>query len=364
MGIKSSFYSFLLGGSRGLRGLHPVVQGGRFMSHSNQMIHKGERMVKKSMRAIAVVLLCCTHVLFVCALASGADFPRKPVRIIVGSAAGGGDDTESRGIAPFLEKYLGVKVIIENQPGAGGKIAFEKFVKVAPDGYSLMASTFPRGPIIENMEKVTFKVKDYTPVFAWSRSNQLLVVHADIWKTMDEFLQTAKTRTLSGGLSGRGSTTHLAGLIAMDALGIKVNWVPYEGSSGSVTALAGKHLDFTICLATSAVPLIQAGKLRPIFLFSDERDPYLPNVPIPKDLGYEMTSLPAIRGVHAPPRTPAGVVKVLEAAFRKAVKEPGFIEWGKNRQMVISALTAVEFDKVIKKTYPTVEKFQQLLREK
>ncbi len=320
-------------------------------------------MFKKSFTVVAFTIISLANLLFLASLATGADFPKKPVRIIVGSAAGGGDDTESRGIAPFLEKHLGVKVIIENQPGAGGKIAFEKFMKVEPDGYSLLSSTFPRGPIIENMEKVNFRVKDYTPVFAWSRSNQLLVVHADTWKTTNEFIQAAKAKMLSGGLSGRGSTTHLAGLIAAEAFGIKVNWVPYEGSAGSVTALAGKHLDFTICLATSAIPLIQAGKLRPLLLFSDDKDLYLPNVTLPKDLGLNITNIPTTRGVHAPPRTPAGLVKILEQAFSKAVKEPGFIEWAKNRKMIVHPLTASGYDKVVKNTYPTIEKFQQLLKE-
>lgn len=224
-------------------------------------------MFKKSGGAIVLALFGCATILFVTASVWGADFPQKPVRIIVGSSAGGGDDTETRGIAPYVQKYLGVNVITENQPGAGGKIAFEKFMKIRPDGYSLMTSTFPRGPIIENMEKVSFRVKDYTPIYAWSRTNQILVVNVDTWKTLDEFVKVAKARTLSGGLSGRGSTTHLAGLVAMDAIGIKVNWVPYEGSAESLPALAGKHLDFTVSLATSAMPLIQAGKLRPLLLF-------------------------------------------------------------------------------------------------
>jgi tripartite-type tricarboxylate transporter receptor subunit TctC len=320
-------------------------------------------MFKKSLRTITVTLVCGALIILVCPWAAGAGFPVKPVRIIIGSAAGGGDDTESRAIAVYLEKYLKVSVIIENQPGAAGKIAFEKFVKIKPDGYSLMASSFPKGPIIETMEKVNFRVKNYTPVYAWSRTNSLLVVHADTWKTMDEFLSAAKSRVLSGGLSGRGSTTHLQGLIATESLKFKANWVPYEGASGSVTALAGKHLDFTICLAASAIPLIDAGKLRPLLLFGDERDPYLPNVPIPKDLGYIVASLPAIRGVHAPPRTSPDIVRVLESAFSKTVRDPGFIEWGKNRKMVPYNLTAQQFGKVVNETYPIVERYKQLLRD-
>src|SRR3972149_7665398 len=232
------------------------------------------------------------------------DFPKKPVKIIVTADAGGGEDTEARGIAPYLQKILGGNVPIENPPGAGGKIAFEKFQRTEPDGYTLITYTFPKSIIIEYMDKTNYRTKDFTPVFSWGRANQLLVGHADSWKNFDEFLKAAKSKTLSGGLSGRGSTTHLAGLLAIDELGIKVNWVPYEGSAGSIAALAGKHLDFTLALATSAVSLIRAGKLRPLLLLADKRDPYLPEVPIPKDLGFDITSLPAIRGVEAPPRTP------------------------------------------------------------
>ena len=318
-------------------------------------------MFKKSVKIGAVVLAVSALIIFTSTWRADAAFPEKPVRIIVGSAAGGGDDTESRAIAIYLEKQLKVRVIIENQPGAGGKIAFEKFMNTPPDGYSLLASSFPRGPIIETMEKVNFRVKDYTPVYAWSRTNSLLVVHADTWKTLDEFMAAAKTRSLSGGLSGRGSTTHLSGLIAMEALKLKVNWVPFEGASGSVTALAGKHLDFTICLSASAVPLIQAGKLRPLLLLGDQRDPYLPDVPIPKDLGYNIETVPATRGVHAPPRTPEAIVKVLESGFSRAVKDPGFLEWGKNRKMIPYNLTARQFGKIVTDTYPTVERFKQLL---
>ena len=243
--------------------------------------------------------------LFICESAYSQDFPKKPIKLIATADPGGGEDTEARGIAPYLQKQLGVNVMVENQGGAGGKIAFERFQKTDPDGYSLIVSTFPKSVIIEYMGKTNYRTKDFTPVYAWALSNQLLVVHADTWKTFDEFLKAGRAKPLSGGLSGRGSTTHLAGLVAMDELDIKANWVPYEGSAGSVAALAGKHLDFTICLSTSATSLIQAGKLRPLLLFADERDPYLPDVPIPKELGFNVTSMPALRGAEAPSEDPS-----------------------------------------------------------
>ena len=283
--------------------------------------------------------------------------------MVVTAGPGGGEDVEARGIAPFVEKHLGVNVMIENQAGAGGKIAFEKFQKTDPDGYTLITYSFPKSIILEYMGKVNFRTSDYTPVCAWSVSNQMLVVHVDGWKTFDEFLKAAKSKVLSAGLSGRGSLTHLAGLIAMDQLGIKVNWVPYDSAVESTAALAGKHLDFTICLPTSGAPLVDAGKLRPLIIFGDKRDPFFPNVPIPKDLGYDMPSLQAIRGVEAPPKTPDSIVRILEEAFGKAVKEPGFIEFAKKRKLVLNPLSSQEYAKAVAETYPKVEKFQQMLRE-
>jgi tripartite-type tricarboxylate transporter receptor subunit TctC len=292
-----------------------------------------------------------------------ADYPSKPIKLIVTAAAGGGEDTEARAIAPFVEKQLGTTVVIENQPGAGGKIAFEKFQRADPDGYTLITYTFPKSVIIEYQGKTNYRTKDFTPIFAWSRSSQLLVVNSETWKTFDEFLKAAKAKKLSGGLSGRGSTTHLMGLIALDELGIDVNWVPYEGSRGSVAALAGKHLDFTICLATSAVSLIQAGKLRPLLLFSDKRDPHMPDVPTPQDLGYQMSFIPTLRGVEAPPNTPGAIVKVLEAAFRKAAADPGFVEIAKKRRMVLEPVSSRDYAKAVADAYAKIGKFQEMLKQ-
>ncbi len=320
-------------------------------------------MVKRLERLFSGILIFGLTFFIVCSGAQGADFPNKPIKLIATADAGGGEDTEARGIAPYLQKYLGVSVTVENQGGAGGKIAFVRFQKAEPDGYSLIVSTFPKSIIIEHMEKVAYRTKDFTPIYAWALTNQLLVVHGDTWKTFDEFLKAAKAKPLSGGLSGRGSTTHLAGLVAMEELGIKANWVPYEGSAGSVAALAGKHLDFTLCLSTSATSLIKAGKLRPLLLFGDERDPYLPDVPTPKELGLKITPMPALRGAEAPPHTPASIVKVLEEGFAKASKDPAFIDWAQKRKMVLRSYNAQEFGRTLLDAYPQVEKFQKMLSE-
>ena len=321
-------------------------------------------MFKNLLRIVVVVgLVVSVSTVFICAPASGADFPKKAVRIIVTAGVGGGEDGEIRGLMPFLQKHLGVNVMIENIGGAGGKIALEKLQKTEPDGYTLLFSTFPKPIVVEYMEKVAYRTKDFTPVYAWTRSNQLIVGHVDGWKNFNEFLKAAKAKTLAGGFTGRGSTTHVAGLLAVDALGIKVNWVPYEGSGETLAALAGKHIDFVINLASTSLPLIEGGRLRPLLLVSDERDPFFPDVPVPKELGFSVPALPGVRGLVAPPKTPAAIVKVIEEATSKAVKEASYVDWAKKRKMVIKPLTHEEFGKDILESYPKVEKIQQKLKD-
>lgn len=253
--------------------------------------------------------------------------------------------------------------MVEDIAGAGGKIAFEKFQKTEPDGYTLLTHSFPKGIVLEYMGKVNFRTRDFVPICIWSRSYQILVVHGDTWKTFDEFVKAARAKTLSGGLSGRGSLTHLAGLVAMDELKIKVNWVPYDSAVESTAALAGKHLDFTVCLPTSAAPLMSADKLRGLIVFGGAKDPYFPNIPIPRDLGYNMQSIETLRGLSAPPGTPAAIVKVLEDAVAKAIKEPGFVEFAKKRKMIIAPMSSKEYVKATAEAYPQVEKYQEMLRQ-
>jgi tripartite-type tricarboxylate transporter receptor subunit TctC len=313
-------------------------------------------------RRISVSIMLVLPVLFfVCSPGHGADYPRKMVNIIVTAGAGGGEDTELRGFVPFLEKQLGVRVSIEDIAAASGKVACEKFQKIAPDGYNLLYTTFPKTIVLEYTSKVNFRTKDFTPVFAWTVSNQMLIVHADAWKTFNEFVNAAKAKPLAGGVTGRGSTTHTAGVLAMDALGLKVNWVPYEGSGETLASLAGKHIDFVVYLSSTHAGLVDAGMIRPLIMFADERDPLFPNVPIPKDLGFNVPSLPGIRGLVAPPNTPASIVKVIENACAAAIKEPKYLEWAKNRKVVIAPMYAPEFGRSISESYLKVEKIVPLL---
>jgi tripartite-type tricarboxylate transporter receptor subunit TctC len=290
-------------------------------------------------------------------------FPKKTIKIITGP---GGEDADVREIAPYVQKYLGINVLIENIVGFWGKIAFEKFQMTEPDGYTLISYTFPRSIIIENMGETHFCTKDFTPIFAWSVGNQLLVVPPDTYKTFDEFLKDAKTKALTGAIPVRGGTSHLAGLLLADGLGINVNWIPYEGSASSIAALSRKDVDFTICLATALPSWIRAGKIRLLAVLPDScgsRGPYFPDIPTLNELGYDISYVTIRHVVEAPPNTPPHIVRVIEEAFSRAVKEPAYLEWARKNYVIIDPLSAQEFCKEVAESYPRIEKLKEMLKE-
>ena len=292
-----------------------------------------------------------------------AAFPIETIKIITGP---GGEDADVRKIATLVQQYLGVNILIENIVGFWGKTAFEKFQAAEPNGYTLISYTFPRSILIENMSETNFRTKDFTPVFAWSVGNQLLAVPSDTYNTFGEFLRDAKTRTMTGAIPVRGGTSHLAGLLFAEGLGIHVNWMPYEGSAPSIAALARKDVDFTICLATALPSWMRAGKIRLLAILPDRhgpRSPYFPDIPSLKELGYDIPSVTIRHVVEAPPDTPYHIVSVLEKAFARAVKEPAYIEWARKNYVIIDPLNAREFNAEVAEVYPRIEKIKELLKE-
>ncbi len=292
-------------------------------------------------------------------------FPTQPIKIIV-PAGPGGEDAEVRGIAAYVQKYLGVDIIIENVVGLWGKIAFEKIQRTDPDGYTLISYTFPRSIIIENMSETNFRTNEFTPIFAWSVGNQLLVVSAEAYRTFDELLKDARSRTLSGAIPIKGGTCHLAGLLFAHGMGIHVNWIPYEGSASCMAALTRKEVDFTICLASVLPPWVRVGKVKVLAMLPERRGPrglHFPDVPTLKELGHDIPYVTVRHVVEAPPNTPPHIVRILEEAFSRAVRERAYVEWARKNNVVIEPLNAQELSKEVAEAYPKIEKFRDIFQE-
>ena len=291
-----------------------------------------------------------------------AKFPEKPVKFIVAFSPGAGIDLEARGLVPYLQKYLGVSTTIENIPGADGKIGLTKAWRANPDGYTLAIHTTTMTLLGEILLNPEYRVADFSHIYSWSLTNTVLVVHSEKWKTFDELVQDARKRPVSVGMAGRGSSTHLNSIILWHGLGIKVNWVPYDGAGNALAALAGGHIDVVAAATTSALTLVKAGKIRPLLVLANGKDMVYPDVPLAKDLGYKHIFVPMIRGADGPPKMGTQVVKVLEEAFAKAVKDPGYVQWANNRMMEIIPVNSSEYGKMIETQQKEMEKFSDLLK--
>ncbi len=290
-------------------------------------------------------------------------YPEKPVKFIVGFSAGAGIDMEARGLAPFVQKHLGAQVIIENIPGANAKIALTKIWRGKPDGYNIMIHTTTMSIIGQYLLEPEYRIPDFTHIYSWSSTNQVLVANKEVFASFDDFMKEAKKRTLSAGLPGIGSASHLSGLMLENGLGIKVNWVPFDGSGDALTSLAGKHIDFASVATTSALPLVKAGRLIPLLVLANTKDIVFPDVPLAKDIGYNFTIIPMLRGADAAPKTPRTVVNKLENAFAKAVQEPEYISWTQKRMMEVIPLTGMEYGRAIEKQEKEVEKYKGYLKQ-
>lgn len=319
-------------------------------------------MERKFHPGIISFLCLCLILFFGESKVFGASFPEKPVKVISPGAAGSGVDMEARGIVPYFEKYLKVPVIIENIVGADTRIGLTKMWKSKADGYTLAIHTTTMTLLGEILFNPEYQLSHFSHIYSWSLTNTVLVVQSEKWKTLNEFVQEARKRPVSVGMAGRGTSTHLNGIILWNGLGIKVNWVPFDGAGQALTALAGGHIDVVAAATTSALTLVNAGKVRPLMVLANSKDIVFPNVPLAKDLGYNYPFLAMIRGVDGPPKIEAGVIKVLGEAFDKASRDPGYMQWANNRMMEIIHLHPQEYGKMIEAQKKEAEKFRDLLK--
>lgn len=286
------------------------------------------------------------------------DFPTRPIRLIVPYAAGSGNDIQSRGIAPYVKKHIGAMVLIDNRPGADARLGTNEAWKAAPDGYTIFNPGMPTPTINEKLFPVNYKTTEFTHIFGWCIENFVLVVNSETWNSPKEFFAAAQTKTLTCGLTGIGSVSQFIGLALADAAKFApVNWVPFSGGSETMTQLAGKHIDFGITTVSSARPLVDGGKLRPLLIFAYEKDFMFPNVPTLKEVGLSVTPMPVVRGVMAPPGLPVKRRDILEQAFMKAIAEPEFLAWAQRVRVEIKPINHDKFLSYTKSVDAMVEKY-------
>ncbi len=289
-------------------------------------------------------------------------YPTTPIKLIVPAAAGGSLGSETRVVAPFLEKNLGVSIVVEYVAGADGMIAYNKFPQEKANGYSLLSTNTLTSIFLElTRENAKYSVKNYTAIGGWNVKYQVLVAHPDTWKNFAAFLSEGKKRNIS--VAGAGGSTILNSHILEEALGIKFIIVPFKSSSEGLAAVAGKHVDCMLTFESTPKPMIQAGRLRALAVLSSKPDPILPGVPNLTELGHgEVPTLPSAGILAAPPNTPREIVAVLEKALGKAVSAPEFVKVADTVGIYLDYVPAVEINKTIAEQYRILNKYKAFIR--
>jgi tripartite-type tricarboxylate transporter receptor subunit TctC len=258
------------------------------------------------------------------AQAADANWPDKPVTVIVASAAGGSADVLTRLVLNHVSQDMGASFVIENRPGAAGSIGMSQVARAKPDGYTLgygNINTLAVNPALFN--KLPYDAdRDFVMVGRMFDVYNLLVVKADSpYKNVADLIAAAKAKpgALSYGAAGIGSSGHMGGELFKHMAHIDAMFVPYNGDPASLSDLSGGRIDYTITNASVAWALVQSGKLRALAITSKERVPFFPDLPTMSESGLPGYENVSWGGLVFPKDTPEPIVQKMSAELQKVL---------------------------------------------
>jgi len=310
------------------------------------------------MRTLLLALLLCVTSAF-------AQYPNKPIRMIVPLVPGGNQDIVARAVAEEVSKNLGQPVVVENRPGQSAIIGTQFVKNSQPDGYTLLsvAVTFARVPAVVKAAGYN-AVTDFTGVSLVCRIPQVLVVHpAFPAKGVQELIAAAKARPgeVSFGSSGNGSTGHVAAEMFMRMTGTRLLHVTYKGNAQALVDVMGGQINMMFDQVSTSGPQVKGGKVRALGVTTIARTAVLPDVPSLHELGLANFEDVTWNGIVAPAQTPPAVVSRLHAAIASALSNPDLQKRYLERGIELTASRSPgEFSAYVKSQ---AEGFAALVRE-
>jgi tripartite-type tricarboxylate transporter receptor subunit TctC len=275
-------------------------------------------------RVLFVVVLASIHLARV-NVSAAADFPQRPITLVVPFSPGGNVDSTARISGQSLGAILKQPVIVLNKPGAGGAIGASYVAKADPDGYTLLITVPDTLTIVPRMMATPYKMDSFRPVGTVASTTPLLVVRSDSrFKTIQDFLAVAdaKPGSILVAHDGPGSASQLALLQFGKAANRKFNVVPYQGSTPALTDLLGGQVDAAVDQMTSSLSYLKSDQMRALAVMSRSRDPLLPDVPTMEEAGVHFNVTTTL-GIYAPADVPNAIIDTLDQALSKALADDG-----------------------------------------
>ncbi|WP_241132355.1 Bug family tripartite tricarboxylate transporter substrate binding protein [Achromobacter insuavis] len=258
--------------------------------------------------ALAAGVLCLSAA--ASAQAQSADWPTRPLRLLVGSAPGGGTDAMARAVADKLGPMLKQTVVVENKPGASNTLAADLAAK-SGDGHTMVMGVSTAHAIAPHLLKLGYdNDRDLTPVVFVGAVPNILVVNNPLpAQSVQELIALLKRKPgeYNFASSGSGSTQHIAAELFKDATGVQMTHIPYRGSGPAMVDLMGGQVQIAFETASSVIPHIKSGKVRALAVLSARRNPQLPDVPTMAEAGVSGVEMSAWYGIYMPGNTPAAV---------------------------------------------------------
>ena len=285
-------------------------------------------MIKLNMRATGylVAMMMLMTQAYAQPADSSSNYPNKPVKVVVPYPAGGPTDIVARVVFQQVSEATGQQFIIDNRAGAGGNIGAEAVTHAPADGYTLLIATTAHAINMSLFSNLRYDVvKSFTPISLLTQGPLVLVATPDFpANNVAELIALAKAKpnTLNFASSGNGQSTHLSGELFNAMSGIKLSHVPYKGSAPALTDVMSGQVPLMFDTMLSAMPFVNAGKLKALGVTSSSRSPAAPKVPTIAESGLPAYEVFAWNGVLAPAGTPKAVTARLSEELKKAMQSP------------------------------------------
>ncbi len=299
------------------------MKGGRVL----QWVVAVRRAIRRSVAALVPIAMMAAMSPTAAQADDAAGYPKRPLRVIVPWPAGGVSDIGTRRIATVMEKWLGVRLVVENRPGASGQLAVETVARAAPDGYTILAGDVATHGINACVfDKLNADpVKDFAPISLRIRGPMVLVVSASSpYRTVDDLVKASRASAdpIPYASPGLGTLQHLQTELFADATGAKLRPVIYKGEAPAITEVVGGQLPVMFAFPAVALPHIQGGRLRALAVTATKRIPALPDAPTFGSLGHPALEVYSWGAFFAPKGTPRAIVDKFAAAVARANQDP------------------------------------------
>jgi tripartite-type tricarboxylate transporter receptor subunit TctC len=302
-------------------------------------------LASKKIAIISLLVLTCLALAFGTAMA--ADYPSKPVTMIVAYAPGGSTDTLARVTAKYLEEELGQPFVVTNKSGSGGDIGFTAIAKAQPDGYTI--GLINVSPVIVNPitrpKVVRYRIEDFAPIANVVTDPGIICVSSDSkFDNLEEFVAYAKENPgqISISHEGKGGGDHLGVLAFEKEAGITLNGVPFDGDAPAKAALMGGHIDAIAVNVSEVADMIQNGQLRGLAVENSKRSQEVPDVPTFKEYGYNVLQASS-RGFAAPNGVAQDKLDILIEAMTKIKNNPEYLAELKKLNMPLDFMAGEEY---------------------